>query len=163
MNPSLVHHVAQFLYQNAERCDQREWDDYLEDFDPKCEIHLPQWIDEYHYVTDPNNGLSYMYYSDRTGLEDRVFRLRTGKSAASTPLARTVHNLMNIRILEDHAEQLVVKLNWNTFYYRQGLQGNFYGYATYHLNKVNDSYKIAKKHIVLLNDKIDSVLDFYHI
>ena len=39
-----------------------------------------------------NQGLSYIYYADRTGLEDRVFRIR-GKAALQTPLPRTLHSI----------------------------------------------------------------------
>ncbi|MEG2433668.1 MAG: benzoate 1,2-dioxygenase small subunit, partial [Acinetobacter sp.] len=39
----------------------------------------------------------------------------------------------------------------------------FYGHATYTLRKDEDSFRIRRQHTVLLNDKIDSVLDFYHV
>ena len=55
------------------------------------------------------------------------------------------------------------KVGWHTLYNRQGLEGSFYGHATYLLRKTEDSFRIRRQHIVLLNDKIDSVLDFYHV
>jgi anthranilate 1,2-dioxygenase (deaminating, decarboxylating) small subunit len=115
------------------------------------------------YTTDPKRGMSLIYYSNRSGLEDRVFRLRTGKSAASTPMPRTLHQISNVRINELDNGLLEVKAAWVTLFTRQGLSEQFYGHVTYHLKPVADSWKITRKHIVLLNDTINSVLDFYHL
>ena len=52
-----------------------------------------------------------MCYSDRTGLGDRVFRLRTGRSAASTPLPRTCHMVSNVRATVDADGRCSVKTN----------------------------------------------------
>ncbi|MGA5988946.1 aromatic-ring-hydroxylating dioxygenase subunit beta, partial [Escherichia coli] len=97
------------------------------------------------------------------GLEDRVFRIRTGKAASATPLPRTLHSINNIRVkmLEDGLIQANVV--WQTLYNRQGLEGCFYGHATYILRKTEETFRIRRQHTVLLNDKIDSVLDFYHV
>lgn len=107
--------------------------------------------------------MSYIYYADRSGLEDRVFRIRTGKAASATPLPRTLHSINNIRVkmLEDGLIQANVV--WQTLYNRQGLEGCFYGHATYILRKTEETFRIRRQHTVLLNDKIDSVLDFYHV
>jgi anthranilate 1,2-dioxygenase (deaminating, decarboxylating) small subunit len=94
----LQHSVEQFLYLKADLCDGQQWDEYLELFDPQSVFHVPQWDSEHVYTTDPKQGMSLIYYPDRAGLEDRVFRLRTGKSAASTPLPRTMHQISNVRL-----------------------------------------------------------------
>ena len=102
MSQELHFAVSRFV-QKAELCDAYDWDAYLELYDEDSEYHIPQWIDDHNYVQDPNQGLSYIYYADRTGLEDRVFRIRTGKAASATPLPRTLHSINNIRVktLED--------------------------------------------------------------
>ena len=92
-----------------------------------------------------------------------MFRLRTGKSAASTPMPRTLHQISNVRINELDNGLLEVKAAWVTLFTRQGLSEQFYGHVTYNLKPVADSWKITRKHIVLLNDTINSVLDFYHL
>lgn len=163
MSQQLHFDVTQFLYQKAELCDNFEWDAYLALYDEDSEFHIPQWIDEHNYVTDPNQGLSYVYYEDRAGLEDRVFRIRTGKAASAMPLPRTLHNINNVRVAELADDLLEVKVNWQTLFNRQGLEGCFYGRATYILRQVDNSFRIRKQHTILLNDKIDSVLDFYHV
>ncbi|MFF7705919.1 anthranilate 1,2-dioxygenase small subunit [Pseudomonas sp. NPDC007930] len=155
--------IEQFLFHQAELCDAQDWDAYLALFDEDSTFHLPQWESEHCYVTDPNQGLSYIYYADRSGLEDRVFRLRTGKSAASTPLPRTLHQVSNLRVLELPSGELQARVGWQTLYARQGAQGSFFGHATYLLRRDGEGFRIRRKHVLLLNDTIDSVLDFYHL
>lgn len=154
--------IEQFLYLKSELCDKKDWDAYLDLFDQNSEFHVPQWDSEDYYTQDPKREMSLIYYANRNGLEDRVFRLRTGKSAASHPLPRTVHLINNVRVKEQ--DQFVeAKVNWVTYFSRIGTAGCFFGYATYHLIPYEQSWKIKKKHVVLVNDKINSVLDFYHL
>ncbi|OLU18407.1 MULTISPECIES: anthranilate 1,2-dioxygenase small subunit [unclassified Pseudomonas] len=164
MNPNLHYAVEQFLYRKAALCDAQDWDAYIALFDEDSLFHLPQWISEHEYVQDPQQGLSYIYYADRSGLEDRVFRLRTGKSAASTPLPRTLHQISNLRLQRLDDGQLEAKVGWNTLYTRHGISEQFYGQAIYHLRELGgDDFRISRKHVLLLNDTINSVLDFYHL
>ncbi|KAB2967765.1 anthranilate 1,2-dioxygenase small subunit [Zoogloea sp.] len=155
--------VEQFLYRKAELCDRHAWDDYLELFDEGSEFHIPQWDSEHVYTTDPKRGMSMIYYSNRAGLEDRVFRIRTGKSAASTPLPRTLHLVSNVIIQDVSDSQLEVKAKWVTHYYRFGVASHVFGDVTYTLKPAGNSWVILRKHVVVMNDTIDAVLDFYHV
>ncbi|MBS0429948.1 MAG: anthranilate 1,2-dioxygenase small subunit [Proteobacteria bacterium] len=155
--------VEQFFYRKADLCDRREWVDYLELFDENAEFHIPQWDSEHVYTSDPKRSMSLMYYANRAGLEDRVFRLGTGKSAASTPMPRTLHQISNVTIQEVSDSQLEAKAKWVTHVYRFGQSSYFYGDSTYLLRPTGASWVILKKHVVLMNDTIDSVLDFYHV
>lgn len=155
--------IEQFLYREAELCDNRDWDAYLDLYDEQCEYHVPQWDSETRYTSDPGSEMSYIYYSDRTGLEDRVLRLRTNKAASAQPPFRTAHMLTNIRPRKNSDDTWAVKVNWATHYYRQGGEGCFFGWAEYTLRPHAESWKILRKHIVLLNDNVSHVLDFYHL
>ncbi|MDF0605077.1 anthranilate 1,2-dioxygenase small subunit [Neisseriaceae bacterium TC5R-5] len=164
MNSELQYKVEQFLFNKAELCDRQAWDEYLELFDEQCEFHIPQWDSEHQYTADPKREMSLIYYANRSGLEDRVYRIRTGKSAASTPMPRTQHQISNVRIRAGGADgELQVQANWSTLFYRFQASGHFYGYVTYQLKPHQDSWKITRKHIVLLNDTINAGLDFYHV
>lgn len=154
--------IEQFLYNVSEACDSQDWDRYLDYFTEESVFHIPQWKSEHEYTTDPKREMSLMYYSNRGGLEDRVFRIRTGKSAASTPMPRTLHSINNVRYVENEGI-FTVSVNWVTHYYRFGQMGIFFGTASYTLLKIDGQWKIQGKHVILLNDKIDSVLDFYHV
>ena len=163
MSQELQFAVSQFLYKKSEYCDKYDWDAYLDLYDEDSEYHIPQWIDDHNYVQDPNQGLSYIYYPDRSGLEDRVFRIRTEKAASASPLPRTFHSINNVQVHTREDGLVEAKVAWHTLYNRQGLEGAFYGHATYLLRPTEQSFKIRRQHSILLNDKIDSVLDFYHV
>lgn len=163
MAGDLQQSVEQFLYRNAELCDRQNWMDYLDCFDESAEMHIPQWDSEHVYTTDPKRGMSMMYYPSRAGLEDRVYRIGTGKSAASTPMPRTLHIIGNVVIQQVSGDQLEVKCKWVTHVYRFGQASCFFGDASYRLKPVGFSWLILRKHVLLLNDKIDEVLDFYHV
>ncbi|MEM5372171.1 anthranilate 1,2-dioxygenase small subunit [Paraburkholderia azotifigens] len=159
----LQHAVEQFLYIKSDLCDRQQWDDYLDLFDPQSVFHVPQWDSEHVHTQDPAREMSLIYYANRAGLEDRVFRLRTGKSAASTPLPRTMHQISNVRVTETDNAQVQAAVNWSTMYTRQGVTDYFYGRAVYDLRPAAHSWKITRKHVLLLNDTINAVLDFYHL
>ncbi|MDP9650683.1 anthranilate 1,2-dioxygenase small subunit [Paraburkholderia caledonica] len=163
MNTDIQKSVEQFLYRKADLCDRRQWVEYLELFDPKSEFHIPQWESEHVYTSDPKRGMSLIYYATRAGLEDRVFRLGTGKSAASSPMPRTLHQISNVVVRSLDAEHVEAQAKWVTHVYRFGQSSYFYGDSTYSLRLADSSWVIMKKHVVLQNDTIDSVLDFYHV
>lgn len=163
MSGDLQLSVERFLYRMADLCDRRQWVDYLELFDEESEFHIPQWDTEHTYTVDPKKGMSLMYYPNRAGLEDRVYRINTGKSAASTPMPRTVHTVNNVLIQEMSDAQLEVSCKWVTHVYRFGQASMFFGDANYKLRPAGSSWIILRKHVVLMNDTIDSVLDFYHV
>lgn len=163
MNGDLQRSVEQFLFRKSELADRQQWVDYLELFDENAELHIPQWDSEHTYTTDPKRGMSLMYYANRAGLEDRVYRIGTGKSAASTPMPRTLHMVSNVAIQQVSDSQLEAKAKWMTHVYRFGQASYFFGDATYLLKPVGFSWTILRKHVLILNDTIDSVLDFYHV
>lgn len=155
--------VEQFLYQLSSACDAQDWDRYLNCFAENAEFHIPQWISEHEYTHDPKREMSLIYYANRAGLEDRVFRIRTGKSAACTPMPRTLHMINNVQCQNGDNNQIEVTANWVTHYYRFGESHHFFGRVTYRLVAQEGGFKITYKQSILLNDKIDSVLDFYHL
>lgn len=160
---SPVETIEKFLFREAEYCDGRDWDAYLALYDQNCEYHVPQWDSETRYTSDPRSEMSYIYYSDRSGLEDRVFRLRTNKAASALPPFRTVHMLSNIRPAPNADGTWGVKVNWVTHYYRKDMEGCVFGWSEYKLKPTGTSWKILRKHVVLLNDNVSHVLDFYHL
>ncbi len=167
IDTSLLNSVTALLYREAEYVDERLWDEWLALFDLKVEYWIPAWDSEDEYTCDPQNEVSLMYYGDRTGLEDRVFRLRTGRSAASTPLPRTCHMVSNVRAALDADGRCIVKANWVTHLFRNSSSQSFYGHYEYLLlPQTKDSgsdWRIGKKKIIVLNDLIDTVLDIYSV
>ena len=88
---SVAAEVKAFLYREARLLDDREWEAWLECYAQDCTYWMPAWTDDDDLVTDPQSQISLIYYANRQGLEDRVYRLETERSSASTPEPRTAH------------------------------------------------------------------------
>ncbi|MBN0653703.1 hypothetical protein JTM24_33900, partial [Pseudomonas aeruginosa] len=50
--------------------------------------------------------ISLIYYPNREGLEDRVYRIKTERSGASTPEPRTTHIISNVELMGE-AQRLI--------------------------------------------------------
>jgi benzoate/toluate 1,2-dioxygenase subunit beta len=155
--------ICAFLYREARHLDEREWDQWLEMYAADVEYWMPAWDDDDQLTEDPQSEISLIYYSNRNGLEDRVFRIRTERSSASMPEPRTSHMTTNVEILAERDDAVDVRYNFHTLCHRYKQTDHFFGtvYAT--LRKVNDGFLIARKKIVLKNDYIRQVIDIYHI
>jgi len=142
--------------------DEKNWAAWLNLYTEDAEYWLPAWDDEHTLTSDPQRELSLIYYGSRAGLEDRIYRIETGLSLASSPLPRTCHTNSNFRI-EERGEEVLVNSTWVTHSYRLKKSQTYYGYQTHTLRLSNDEWKISRRYIVLQNDIIDSVLDIYPV
>ena len=85
--------ISQFLYREARLLDDEQWDEWLQCYAPTASFWMPSWDDDDQLTTDPQSEISLIYYPDRQGLEDRVFRIKTERSSATMPDTRTSHNI----------------------------------------------------------------------
>jgi 3-phenylpropionate/cinnamic acid dioxygenase small subunit len=160
MSSEFRERVENLLYEEGAALDEQRWEDWLNLFTADCEYWMPAWDSEHEMTKDPASEISLIYYSDRTGLEDRIWRINSGMSSASTPLPRTAHMVSNIRILDSAAD---VKATFIVNSYRNEETDTFYGRYEYSLQESDGELKIARKKIILLNDIIPSVVDIYSI
>ena len=117
------HEIEQFLYREARYLDDREFEKWLECYHPDAEFWMPAWDDDDDLLTDPKTEISLIYYANRGGLEDRVFRIKTDRSSAtSLPEPRTGHNISNVEIVDRSGDVVEVRFNWFTLYYRYQTQ-----------------------------------------
>ena len=155
--------VCSVLFEEAAALDEQRWDDWLALFTTDIEYWMPAWDSEHEMTQDPTSEISLMYYSDRSGLEDRIWRIKSGMSSASTPLPRTCHLVTNIRVGAVTDGLLQVKANWQGNAYRHEKTDSFYGRYEYGLREEQGKLLIARKKIVLMNDVIPSVVDIYNV
>lgn len=155
--------VTDFLASEAQAVDDRDWDTWLALHEETVEYWVPAWDSEYETTSDPQAEMSLIYYKGRAGLEDRVFRLRTGRSSASTPLPRTCHMVSNIRVLPQADGTVTVHTRWVVHLFRKGEQTQFFGHADYVLAAHAGGWRIRRKKIRVLNDLIPTVLDIYSV
>ncbi|MBV8911519.1 MAG: benzoate 1,2-dioxygenase small subunit [Acetobacteraceae bacterium] len=156
--------ITQFLYREARFLDDKEWDSWLALYHPEVEFWMPSWDDDDKLVENPQTEISLIWYGHKGGLEDRVFRIRTERSSAtSLPEPRTSHNISNVEIVSQSGGECQIRFNWVTFNYRYKTVDTYFGTSFYTLDTSGPSPLIKRKKIVLKNDYIHHVVDIYHI
>jgi 3-phenylpropionate/cinnamic acid dioxygenase small subunit len=155
--------AAAFLYHEARLLDERRWEDWLALYDEDAVYWVPAFTMEGEPVTDPELSVNLIYITSRAGLEERIFRIGTGDSVASTPLPRTCNMVGNVLARPDGAEVAVTA----TFQaacatLARGTESRF-GRYEYRLRRVNGGFLIRRKKILLLDDVIDGWFDVISI
>ena len=162
MSPPLTRAEAEeLLYREALLLDRREWEQWLDLYTEDAEYWMPAWRDETEPTADPQSELSLIWYRGRSSLEERVWRARSGLSVASTPPPRTVHGVTNV--LVEEGNRVAASFAVHTHDVRAGRSHVFFGRYEYRLRPAEAGWKIAAKKILLLNDTIPTVVDFYMI
>jgi 3-phenylpropionate/cinnamic acid dioxygenase small subunit len=153
------------LFREALHLDRGEWDAWLALYEQDCEFWMPAWRDETTPTSDPDTELSLIYYRGRRNLEDRVWRLRSGTSVASSPLPRVVHSITNVVVTASDVDQSEITASFavHLFDARSRRSHVFFGRYEYVVRCSGAEWRIARKKIFLLNDIIPTVVDFYSI
>jgi len=155
--------IQAFLFQEARALDEHRWADWLACYAPDVEFYMPSWDDDDKVTSDPHNEVSLIYYPSKQGLEDRVFRIETDRSSASTPDTRTGHAINNLEILSQDENGCELTFNWTTHSFRYDIIDVYFGTSRYTLDTSGEKPLIKRKYVVLKNDYIHHLLDIYHI
>ncbi|MDD0997035.1 benzoate 1,2-dioxygenase small subunit [Pseudomonas sp. TNT2022 ID1044] len=155
--------VRDFLYREARYLDDRQWDDWLEMYAVDATYWMPSWDDNDELTEDPQREISLIWYGNRTGLEDRIFRIKTERSSASVPDTRTSHNISNIELLEQADGLCKVRFNWHTLSFRYKTVDSYFGSSFYTLDVRGENPLIKAKKVILKNDYVRQVIDVYHL
>ena len=162
----LVAAAEAVLFREALYLDSQRWDDWLALYAEDARFWLPAWTDEHTLSASPDSELSLIYCAARAGLEDRVWRIRSGLSVASTPLPRTAHAVSScvVSAIEVAGEPGVrVESSWTCHVHdpKRRAEHVFFGRYEHALREEAQGWRIASKKIVLMNDVIPTLLDFY--
>jgi len=152
------------LGREAMYLDEKRWDEWLALYAPDCEYWVPTWTAEGNLTTSPQTELSLIYYTARGALEDRIVRIRSGRSPAALPLPRTTHIVSNILPLEPpQRDRIRLRSSWacHTFFPLMDVNHTFFGRAEYDLARRDGGWVIAKKKTILENDRIPLPIDIY--
>lgn len=143
--------------------DPGKWRQWLDLYLPDASFHVPAWRDEVHPTEDPARELSLIWYQGRRNLEDRVWRATSGLSVASSPPPRVAHLIGSVRVA-DPAEGIVTSaFAVHRFDRRSDATHAFFGHYRHRLVHDGADWRIAAKTVLLMNDTIPTVLDFFHI
>ncbi|KAA0594980.1 benzoate/toluate 1,2-dioxygenase beta subunit [Azospirillum lipoferum] len=153
-----------FLHREARLLDEKQWDEWLGLYAADAVFWMPAWDDDGALTTDPQREISLIYYGNRGGLEDRIFRIKTERSSAtSLPEPRTSHNISNLEVLEQANGLCRLRFNWFTLSFRYKTTDSYFGTSFYTLDVSGETPLIKEKTVVLKNDYIHHVIDIYHI
>jgi benzoate/toluate 1,2-dioxygenase beta subunit len=157
--------ASELLFREAALLDRQDWDGWLALYERDCVFWVPTWTGDHTMARDPERELSHIYYATRSGLEDRVWRIRSGLSIASVPMPRTLHTVTNVRLAAASDAALDVEANFSVdlFSLRDRTTHRLFGRYEHRLVARDGGWRIARKVAVVLNDYLPSVVDVYSV
>ena len=160
-----VETAADILYREALYLDERRWDEWLGLYHAEAEYWIPAWKSEDEPTADPETEISLIHTSARSELEDRVWRVRSGRSIASVPLPRTAHIVTNVVARPEAGGAIAAKSIWTThvFNTKRREEHLFFSRCEHLLVRDGAEWRIRRRKAILLNDTLPTMLDFYTI
>lgn len=153
------------IAREAQYLDEQQWDSWLDLYTDDAILWIPTWRDEISLTDDPMTELSFMYLNGRAYLQERVHRIKSGRSIASSPLPRTAH-LVAGSIAETQGDQIIlVKSAWSSHVYmhKENVMHVYAGRYEHRLAWDDGVLRIEQKKIVLANDYLIGKLDFFYV
>jgi 3-phenylpropionate/cinnamic acid dioxygenase small subunit len=163
IDDKLKRDVAELIYWEATLLDRHRWDEWIALYTEDAIYWVPSWANEEETTTDPDLHLNLIYFRDRGGLEDRVFRIESRDSYASLPVDRTVHVVGNVLVEKVDGDEVCAFANCliHSFGKKGGItRASLYDYT---LRKTDDGLRIAKKKITFIDDRLEGAVDVYHL
>jgi benzoate/toluate 1,2-dioxygenase subunit beta len=150
------HKIESFLYREARFMDAHAYDEWLALWTDDALYWVPCNEDDF----DPERHVS-IVYENRTRLEDRITRLKSGAAYAQDPKSRLSRVVSNVEIEDGDDSETIVHSTFNVTALRRGRIDVFAGRAIHKLRPDGDSYKIAYKKVLLINnDQVINNLTF---
>jgi 3-phenylpropionate/cinnamic acid dioxygenase small subunit len=157
--------AAAFLFKEGRHLDKGEWSAWVAMYREDAVYWVPAWRDEYETTADPQTEVSLIFHNTRLGLEERIARIESRKSITALPLPRTTHQIGNVELCAVGPAYIETEATFAVHVYdpRTAKEHTRYGRYEHRISKEQETWLIAKKKIILVNDKIPTVLDFYSI
>jgi 3-phenylpropionate/cinnamic acid dioxygenase small subunit len=148
--------IENFLYREARLMDEHAYDDWLALWTDDALYWVPANDDD----IDPQRHVS-IVYENKARIEDRIARLKSGAAYAQDPRSRMRRVVSNIEIEEGANDEVIVYSNFNLTELRRSNQRTFAGRTIHKLRPNGNSFKIAYKKVLLVNnDEVISNLTF---
>jgi len=156
--------AAAFLYKEALMLDEQRWDDWLALYAEDAVFWIPSYTMLGEPVTNPELSINLIYITSRSGLEDRIYRIRTGRSEASSPLPRTCHQITNVLVAEGNSRRINVTANFQvtSWSHKRGAECRS-GRYDFELSRASDEYCIQRKKILPVDEITDGWYDIFSI
>ena len=161
LDPSAI--ATALLHRECRHLDSRDWDAWLALYAPDAVYWVPAWRDEHTQTADPDTEISQIFHDSRHGLQERVMRLRSGKSVTTQPLPRTTHFVSNVEARLDADGRITADAAFLVQVYQPRSERQYTHFGRYELRfaAAADGWVIARKVIRLQNDCVPALVDFY--
>jgi len=140
--------VEQFLYHEARLLDTHQLEAWLELFTDDATYWVPLEQGQKDALET-----SSIIHDDRTLLGLRVKQARHPRAHARLPLARTVHQVSNISVIEDSGDELKVASTLALIEWRNEKQRLWGALVEHRLRRAGESFRIAHKRVDLVNSE----------
>src|SRR5438132_417200 len=157
--------AAELLYREGLYLDRQQWDAWLALYAGDVEYWVPAWKSEGELVDNVRREVSLIYHRSREGLDERVLRIRSRKSVTAMPIPRTAHLVGNVLVHAATADAIDGTASWvvNEYDPRVSKPHLHFGLYEFTLKRIGEDWKIGRKKIILMNDLIPTVIDFYNL
>jgi 3-phenylpropionate/cinnamic acid dioxygenase small subunit len=139
--------IENFLYREARLMDEHAYDGWLALWTDDALYWIPCNEDDF----DPERHVS-IVYENRARLEDRIARLKSGAAYAQDPKSRLSRIVSNVEIEGENDFETIVHSTFNVSALRRGRMDIFAGRAIHKLRHQGDSFRIAYKKVLLINN-----------
>ena len=140
--------VEQFLFHEARLLDTGQLEAWLELFTEDATYWLPLERGQQDAIET-----SSIVHDDRTLLGLRVKQARHPRAHARLPLARTVHQIGNIKIDESENDEMTVHSTLVLVEFRAERQRVWGALVEHRLRRAGDGFRIAHKRVDLVNSE----------
>jgi len=138
----------QFLYHEARLLDTQRYEEWLGLFTDDATY----WVPLEQNQKDPFETSS-IIHDDRTLLELRVRQARHPRAHARQPLARTVHQVGNVMVSEEHGDEITVDSTLHLTEFRNEKQRLYGALVQHRLRRAGEGFRIARKRVELVNSE----------
>lgn len=148
--------IETFLYREARLMDEHAYDEWLALWTDDALYWVPCNEDD----IDPERHVS-IVYENKARLEDRIARLKSGTAYAQDPKSRLSRVVSNVEIGEENEGEVLVYSAFNLTALRRSRIDIFAGRTVHKLRPEGNSFKIAYKKVLLINnDEVINNLTF---
>jgi len=148
---TLRERIEDFLFHEAKLIDEHRYDEWLALWTEDCLYWVPCNSDD----ADPARQ-AMIIYDNRARLDERIYRLTSGAAWAQQPRSRTRRLISNVEVRETDGGY-AVESNCLIAELRRSRQDIFAARILYTLRPAGDSFRIALKKVLLLNN--DEAID----
>lgn len=160
-----IQEANRLIFEEARDLDLRRFDAWLERLHEDIVFWVPAWCGESETTSDHTRQVSLIHCAGRSALAERVARVRSGRSPASTPAARTVHSISNVLVERADAVSIEASSVFQVNVFEPATTRTRFFFGRYEHRFVRtscgDPWLLASKRIELVNDRIPGMLDFY--